>query len=68
MHIRMLSGDDLSTSHNGLAFNATTWNTAQVVTMQANEDANVAGEMVRVRHTGWPCRVRMSRTRRGTRM
>ena len=50
VQIRTPSGSGVSTSAGGLVFNASTWNTARVVTVRAVDDANVVGETVRIRH------------------
>ena len=50
VQIRTPVGSGVSTSACGLVFNASNWNTARVITVEARDDANVVGETVRIRH------------------
>ena len=50
VNVQIQAPAGISTNPSGMVFNASNWNTARTVTVRALDDANTAGETVRIRH------------------
>ncbi len=50
VNVQIQTPAGVSTNPSGMVFNASNWNTARTVAVRALDDANVAGETVRIRH------------------